>query len=71
MLSRLFIAAFSSPAGKGLTSWPLFMTFNCVFVTFLCDVVLDCIDSQSLLPFLLWSETSMPLEIVLEIVLRM
>ena len=34
MLSRLFIAAFWSPAGKGLTSWLLFVKFNCVFVTF-------------------------------------
>ena len=30
MLSRLFIAAFWSPAGKGLTSWLLFVMFNCV-----------------------------------------
>ena len=30
MLSRLFIAALWSPAGKGLTSWPLFVMFNCV-----------------------------------------
>ena len=29
MLSRLFIAA-----EKGLTSWHLFVMFNCVFVTF-------------------------------------
>ena len=34
MRSRLFIAALWSPAGKGLTSWPLFEMFNCVFVTF-------------------------------------
>ena len=34
MLSRLFIAAFWSPAGKELTSWLLFVMFNCVFVTF-------------------------------------
>ena len=33
MLSRLFIAALWSPAGKGLTSWLLFVMFNCVFVT--------------------------------------
>ena len=31
MLSRLFIAALWSPAGKGQTSWLLFMMFNCVF----------------------------------------
>ena len=34
MLSRLFIAALWSPAGKGLTSRLLFVMFNCVFVTF-------------------------------------
>ena len=34
MLSRLFLAALWSPAGKGLTSWLLFVMFNCDFVTF-------------------------------------
>ena len=34
MLSRLFIAALRSPAGKGLTSWLLFVMINCFFVTF-------------------------------------
>ena len=34
MLSRLFIAALWSPAGKGLTSWLLFVVSNCDFVTF-------------------------------------
>ena len=34
MLLRLFIAALWSPAGEGLTSWLLFVMFNCVFVTF-------------------------------------
>ena len=34
LLSRLFIAALWSPAGKGLTSWLSFVMFNCVFVTF-------------------------------------
>ena len=29
-LSCLFIAALWSPAGKGLTSWLLFVMFNCV-----------------------------------------
>ena len=38
MLSRLFIAALWSPAGKGLTSWFLFVMFNCVFVTFPCGM---------------------------------
>ena len=39
MLSRLFIAAFWSPAGKGLTSWLLIVMFNCVFVTLLCGIL--------------------------------
>ena len=34
MLSRLLLAALWSPAGKGLTSWVLFVMFNCDFVTF-------------------------------------
>ena len=33
MLSRLFIAAVWSPAGKGLASWLFFVMFN-----FVCDV---------------------------------
>ena len=33
-LSRLFVAALWSHAGKGLTSWLSFVMFNCVFVTF-------------------------------------
>ena len=39
MLSRLFIAALWSPAGKGLTSWLLFVMLNCVSVTFPCDIL--------------------------------
>ena len=39
MLSRLFIAALWSPAGKRLTSWLLFEMFNCVFVTFPCGIL--------------------------------
>ena len=39
MLSRLFIAAVWSPAGKGLTSWLLFVVFNCAFVTFPCGIL--------------------------------
>ena len=39
MLPRLFIAALWSPAGKGLTSWFLFVMFNCVFITFPCDIL--------------------------------
>ena len=27
------------PAGKGLTSWFLFVMFNCVFVTFPCGIL--------------------------------
>ena len=49
MLSRLFIAALRSPAGKGLTSWLLFVKFNCVLSLSHwypgSGVVLDCIDS--------------------------
>ena len=58
MLSRLFIAALWSTAGKGLNSWLLFVMFNCCccFFMFVCfvfffpmwypvsGVVLDCID---------------------------
>ena len=39
MLSGLFIAALWSPAGKGLTSWLLFVMFNCVFVCCLCGIL--------------------------------
>ena len=39
MLSRLFNAALWSPAGKGRTSWLLFVMFNCVFVTFQCGIL--------------------------------
>ena len=39
MLTRLFISALRSPAGKGLTSWPLFVMLNCVFVTFPCGIL--------------------------------
>ena len=39
MLSRLFIAALWSPAGKGLPSWLSFVIFNCVFVTFPCGIL--------------------------------
>ena len=42
MLSRRFIAALWSPAGKGLTSWLLYVMSNCDLVTFpygiLCQV---------------------------------
>ena len=39
MLLRLFIAALWSPAGKRLTSWLLFVMFNCVFVTVPCGIL--------------------------------
>ena len=39
MLSRLFIAALWSPAGKGLTSWLLSVMFGCDFVTFPCGIL--------------------------------
>ena len=39
MLSSLFIAALWSPAGKWLTSWLLFVMFNCVYVTFPCGIL--------------------------------
>ena len=39
MLSRLFIAVLWTPAGKGLTSWVLFVMFNFVFVTFPCGIL--------------------------------
>ena len=53
----LFICALGSPAGKGMTSWLPFVVSNCEFVTFplvsCAGVVLDCIDSWSLHPYLL------------------
>ena len=39
MLSGLFIAALWSSAGKGLTSWLLFVVSNCDFVTFPCGIL--------------------------------
>ena len=39
MLSRLFIAALWSPAGKGRASWLSFVMFNCLFVTFPCGIL--------------------------------
>ena len=35
LFERLFICALWSPAGKGMTSWPLFVASNSKFVTFL------------------------------------
>ena len=55
--ARLFMCASSSPAGKGLTSW---LTFVVSSVSLSLShwypgsgVVLDCIDSLSLQPYLL------------------
>ena len=49
LCARLFICALWSPAGKGLTSWLLFVVSYCQFVTLRLDprsgVVLNCIDS--------------------------
>ena len=39
MLSRLFIADLWLPDGKALTSCLLFVMFNCIFVTFPCDIL--------------------------------
>ena len=54
---RLLTCALWSPAGKGLTSWLLLVVGYCEFVTFQLvswsGVVLDCIDSLSLHPYLL------------------
>ena len=38
-LSLLFIAALWSPAGKGMTSWLLFVMFNSDFVPFPCGTL--------------------------------
>ena len=42
MRLHLFIAALWSPAGKGLTSWPLFVMFTCVFITFPYGILVSC-----------------------------
>ena len=39
LLSDLFIAALWSPADKGLTSWLLFVMFNCAFVILPCGIL--------------------------------
>ena len=39
MLSRLFIAAFWSPAGKRLTSWLVLVMLIVFFVTFPCGIL--------------------------------
>ena len=49
LCARLFICALSSPAGKGLTSWFLFVVSNCDFSLSHwypgSGMVLDCIYS--------------------------
>ena len=60
--ARLFICASWSPAGKGLTSWLSFVVSS-VSLSLShwypgSGVVLDCIDSWSLQPYLLSEETS-------------
>ena len=61
MLSRLFIAALWSPAGKGLTSWLSFVMFNCVFVTFPCgnlgqvwNLIVSIPDRQTEIRYFFW-----------------
>ena len=39
VLCLLCFRALWSPAGKGLTSWLLFVMFNCVFVTIPCGIL--------------------------------
>ena len=56
--ARLFICASWSPAGKGLTSWLSFVVSS-VSLSLShwypgSGVVLDCIDSWSLQPYLFW-----------------
>ena len=59
MLWGLFIVAFRSPAGKGLTYWLSFVMLNCVLVTFPCvswvRCGFDCNVSWSVPCFLLCS----------------
>ena len=45
MLSRLFISTLWSPVGKGLTSWLLFVMFNCDLWYPGSGVVLDFMES--------------------------
>ena len=56
MLSCQFIAALRSSAGERANILALLcVMFFCVFVTFPCGVLLDCIDSWSLPSYLLLS----------------
>ena len=53
LCTRLFICALWSSAGKGLTSWIAFVVSYCAHRYPGSGVVLDCIDSWSLHPYLL------------------
>ena len=57
LCARLFICALWSPAGKGQTSWLSFLVSTVsLSLSYLypgSGVVLDCIDSRSLHPYLL------------------
>ena len=56
LCTSLFICALWSPAGKGLTSWLSLVVSNCKFISHWypgSGVLLDCIDSRSLNPYLL------------------
>ena len=59
LCARLFVCALWSPAGKGLTSWLSFVVSTVSLSLSHCypesGVVLDCIDSWSLHPYLLWN----------------
>ena len=59
LCARLFICALWSPAGKGLTSWLSFVVSTVSLSLSYwypgSGVVLDCIDSRSLHPYLLLS----------------
>ena len=58
LCARLFICALWSPAGKGLTSWLSFVVSTVILSLSHwypgSGVVLDCNDSWSLHPYLLW-----------------
>ena len=65
LCARLFICALWSPAGKGLTSW---LSFEVSSVSLSLShwypgsgVVLDCIDSWSLHPYLLCTTMILPI----------
>ena len=58
LCARLFVCTLWSPAGKGLTSWLSFVVYAVSMSLSHCypgsGVVLDCIDSSSLHPYLLY-----------------